>query len=111
MNDRTGDMLNTALVRDYRCAQCWGVLVELWKDERYVPRIAGSGEPSGGYVVECPRHCQPGGFVTAAFAERRQAESAAELAKVAANYPALDPRPQPSAEARQAQAAALFGEE
>lgn len=85
------------LIRKYRCAQCFGVLVE----------VCDHGE----WNVVCPKRCDPGGFVSLVFAERRIAESAAELEEVARNYPSLDTRPKQSPEQKCAIRAALWGEE
>lgn len=75
MNDTTNGQLNTAFVRTHRCAGCWGPLVE-----RYIDRQ---------YKVVCPKGCQPGGFVTEAFVEKRKSESRGELYEVQRHYPFL----------------------
>jgi hypothetical protein len=82
MNDATHGILNTTIVRDYVCAQCYGELVE---------RVE-----AGALVVACPQHCAPGGFVTRHYATRRLSESVSELEEVARNYPQFDRRKKPS---------------
>ena len=84
------------LIREYRCAQCYGPLVEACD--------------AGEWRVVCPKRCEPGGFVTAAFVTRRLAESAAELEEVARNYPQLDKRPKQTPEQKRANRAALWGD-
>ena len=68
-------LLNAETVRTQCCAQCYGPLVE-----RYV---------DGQFVVVCPKNCQPGGFVSKEFAERRKSESLGELYEVERLYPQL----------------------
>ena len=72
-------LFNARLIRTHVCAQCWGALVERYTE--------------GEFSVICPRGCQPGGFVSREFADRRRAESDAQLAEVAHNYPQFDTRP------------------
>lgn len=88
---------SATLVREYVCAQCHGPLVEKYAD--------------GAFKVMCPKGCQPGGFVTRTWAERRRAESAAELAEVARLYPQLGPRSPRTPEQRRANLDALYGQE
>ena len=97
MNDATGGVFNTVLVRDFVCAQCWKPLVEKF--------IEGEG-----WKVLCPRGCQPGGFVTRGYAERRYAKELEEFYEVADYYPDLDPRPKLGAEKRARIKAELYGE-
>jgi len=94
---QTNYLFNQSLQRTHVCAQCWGELVE---------KCNGLA-----FVVICPRKCQPGGYVTREYAERRAAESLSELAEVAANYPELDDRPHQSEQQRATMIRALFGEE
>ena len=84
---------NARLVREYRCAQCWGALVEKFVE--------------GAYTVVCPKACTPGGYVTQSFVEQRKAEGAAERAEVAKNYPQFDDAPKVD---RRAAREALYGE-
>lgn len=68
-------------VRRYRCAGCWGVLVAL---------------PAEGSLldVQCGGDCPDNsGFVTKGFAERRQAESIAELHEARHNLKDIIPVP------------------
>lgn len=73
MTATTNGMLNTAFVKRYRCATCWGALVEKVVE--------------GAWCVVCPKACQPGGFVTAEHVETRRAAAGLEYAEVIANYP------------------------
>ena len=97
MNEATGGVFNTTLVRDFVCAQCWKPLVEIC--------IKGIG-----FKVLCPRGCQPGGFVTRGYAERRYAKEMEEFYEVANYYPELDPRPKQSEDERARLKAELYGE-
>lgn len=97
MNEKTGGILNTTLVQRYVCAQCWGPIVE-----RYVNDV---------FVVACPNACEPGGFVTAEYAARRQSSNISEFYEVVDNYPQLDPRQKLTPEHKRELAAALHGEE
>lgn len=97
MNERTGGILNTTLVNRYMCAQCFGPLVERYLDDQF--------------VVACPKACQPGGFVTAEYAARRESESLQEFYEVVDNYPALDPRPKLTPEQRRVIANVMHAEE
>lgn len=96
MNETTGGVFNTVLVVQYVCAQCWKPLIEKFID--------------GQWKVFCPRGCQPGGFVTRHYAERRYAKELEEFYEVASYYPELDPRPKLSEEQRERLKAELFGE-
>lgn len=86
-------LFNARLIRTHVCAQCWGQLVERYLDNSF--------------QVVCPRGCQPGGFVTREYADRRRAESHAQFAEVAHNYPQFDHRPPTTS----ADLEALFGKE
>ena len=88
---------NATLVREYVCAQCHGPVVEKYLE--------------GQFTVVCPKGCTPGGFVTRTWAERRRAESAAELTEVARLYPQLDPRLTRTPEQRRKALSALYGQE
>ena len=96
MNEKTGRVFNTTLVRDWVCAQCWKPLVEKFVDD--------------GWVVSCPRQCQPGGFVTARYATGRWAQEMEEFYEVASYYPEFDPRPRLSLSERKRLKAEIFGE-
>jgi hypothetical protein len=64
------------LVEHYRCASCWGLLVE-----RYI-----EGQ---GWIVECASAGQEhAGFVTASFVNHRRAVSHLEAAEVSGIYAA-----------------------
>jgi len=78
MNERTEGVMNLVLTRDYVCAQCFGLLVEKFVD--------------GKMTVACPRHCEPGGFVTLSHAARFLSASVSDFEEVARNYPQFDHR-------------------
>ena len=63
-----------------------------------------------GWVVFCPRKCQPGGFVTDKYATRRRAQEMEEFYEVASYYPEFDPRPRLSLSERERLKAEIFGE-
>lgn len=86
---------NQRLVKRHCCAQCFGPLIEKFIDGRY--------------QVVCPKSCQPGGFVTQAWATKHKAENHAEAAEVSKNYPQLADKPL-SADERQRDKIALYGE-
>lgn len=73
----TSGIPNSVLVSKYLCAQCWGVLVELWVEEETT------------YKVKCPKNCQPGGFVTKHGVEIAQDRDKKDYLEVAQNYPDL----------------------
>lgn len=95
MNAKTNGILNPAFIRRYRCAQCWGGLVE-----KYL---------SGEWRVVCPKACQPGGFVTAATVYKNRARSSEEHAEVIKNYPQFAP-PKSTPEQVARNKKLLFGE-
>ncbi|MCJ7528832.1 MAG: hypothetical protein MUO37_12180 [Methyloceanibacter sp.] len=83
-------------VHRYRCAQCWGPVVLKCVE--------------GEWTVVCPKDCSPGGFVSENYVNYRQMNDAIDTAKVAANYPDLNPhKPKPENAGRAAEA--LFGQE
>jgi|GEM_PF-5692939 len=85
-----------AFVQSRCCAQCWGpVVLRCIEDE---------------WRIVCPKGCQPGGHVSAGYVEYRLAQDAIDAAKVAANYPELNPY-KPTPGEREANRRALFGEE
>jgi len=45
----------------------------------------------GKWEIYCPRGCRPGGHVSEAFVEIMQTVDSINYAKVAENYPELDP--------------------
>lgn len=87
---------NRRLVKKYCCAQCFGPLVERFID--------------GEYRVICPKKCQPGGFVTQAWAAKQKAEGHAEASEVEKNYPELSENKPLTADERKRMRAALYGE-
>lgn len=72
--DPSTQTLRNTLVNHYRCAACWGLLVERYREGQ-------------GWVVECanagPEHA---GFVTASFVAYRRAASHLEAAEVGSVY-------------------------
>ena len=89
-------LFNQRLVKNYCCAQCFGPLVEKFIDDQY--------------QVVCPRNCQPGGFVTQAWAAEQKAENHVEAIEVVKNYPELATTKPLSADERAADKRALYGE-
>ncbi len=80
--------------KDRRCAVCWRpVVLKCIENE---------------WQIVCPRGCQPGGHVSAGYVEWRERQDIIDAAKVAANYPELNPY-KSTPEERQANRAALFG--
>lgn len=88
---------NGHLVATCVCAQCWGPLVE---------RHVGDTD-----VVACPKGCQPGGYVTRAWADKRRSESLVELDEVSQNYPQWAKREKLTHSHKLAGLVALFGKE
>ena len=85
-------LLNAQTIRTQVCAQCYGPLVEQFLD--------------GAFIVVCPKHCQPGGFVSAEFALKRKSESIGELYEFQRLYPQFRKAPKSGS----ADNALLFGE-
>jgi hypothetical protein len=85
---------NTA--RRWACAQCLGAVQVVWSKEE------------NDYIVQCPKGCQPGGFVSAVFAADFAQRDALAAAEVASNYPELAPEKEPLDKKRIAKA--LWGE-
>lgn len=63
---------NKVLTRDYRCARCWGAIVELFI--------------GGKFVVVCAADHEHEGYVTSTFVERRKKMNALEAAEVGSFY-------------------------
>ena len=72
---KTNGVFNTTLVRSYRCARCWGRLIEKYAN--------------GLYSVQCAKNCGGECFLTEHYVMERKRVSAAEAAEVEANYPQL----------------------
>lgn len=111
----TAGIPNPVLVADYRCAQCYGVLVELWKAEAGAPatdpQTGRPLAPAGAYVVSCPKGCQPGGFVTASYIDQARAADLAAADEVRAAYPFLaDNQPKPTRDQAARARTALYGD-
>lgn len=67
------------VVRDYVCSRCWGHLTQ-------------QHGPNRTWIVRCPNpDCNGVGFVTRGYAERRQAESFADLAEARHNLKDIIP--------------------
>jgi hypothetical protein len=88
-------ILLASAVKDRRCAQCLGPVVLKWIDNEY--------------QIVCPNDCHPGGHVSAGYVEWRERQDIIDAAKVAANYPELNPH-RFTPEQREANRRALYGE-
>jgi hypothetical protein len=86
-------ILRASDVKDRRCAQCWNPVVLKCVE--------------GQWQIVCPRGCQPGGHVSAAYVEWRRQQDAIDAAKVQHNYPEFVSKTSP--EEREANKRALFG--
>jgi hypothetical protein len=61
---------------------------------------------NGAWEIYCPKECEPGGHVSEENVEMRKKQDAMDAAKVAFNYPELDPT-----EPVEGESEALFQEE
>ena len=87
-------MNNATIVRRYKCARCWGPLVE-----KHI---------GGEWVVVCASDPSHEGHVTESFVERRRMMNRLEAAEVGSQYAELLELPRP---ALKAASQALYGEE
>lgn len=67
-----------SFLKKRRCAQCWGPVQDRQLDD-------------GSWEIYCPKECEPGGHVSEEYVEMTRKEDAMDAAKVAFNYPDLDP--------------------
>ena len=82
-----------SFLKERRCAQCWGSV----KDRQLA---------DGSWEIYCPRGCEPGGHISEENVEMRKKQDEMDAAKVAFNYPELDPT-----EPIEGESEALFQEE
>jgi len=66
-------MTRDFLAKNYLCAQCWGILVERWRDGQWIAECSQAG----------PEHY---GFVTASFVNYRRMAAHLEYAEVRSRY-------------------------
>lgn len=87
-------MNNDKLTRDYRCARCWGALVEKFVNDKW--------------VIVCARDGSHEGFVTQTFVDGRRKANRLEAAEVGIRYAQLLHLERPDLKAARR---ALYGEE
>ena len=86
MSDRqTGRLLNAKIKRDYLCAQCHGILTEVW-DEREECRLR----------VVCSRNHDHEGRISKAKAERREQRERTEGQELHKIFPELSGYTEPT---------------
>ena len=88
-------LMRSTLVNRYRCASCWGVLVERYREGR-------------GWVVECAADPGHAGFVTQTFVESRRRLNILEAAEVGSRYAKILGLARPDLKAA---SRALYGDE
>ena len=91
----TTPMMRSTLVNRYRCASCWGVLVERYRE-------------GSGWVVECAADPGHAGFVTQTFVESRRRLNILEAAEVGSRYAKILGLARPDLKAA---SRALYGDE
>lgn len=87
-------------VEKYACAQCWGPVVLKHFDE--------PDETGDHWRAVCPKGCEPGGLVSAAWVERQRTNDQMNSERVRHEYPELDPLPERTPEEKSAARKALF---
>lgn len=91
---KNGAMTNDTIIRNYRCARCWGALVEKYLDDAF--------------VVACAADHTHEGMVTQTFVEHRRAINNLEAAEVGSAYAELLELPRRDLKAA---SQALYGDE